>query len=107
MQEIVEAAHRYLDKFFAGFEIDEGMAAAVGGFVDAHFGSAFLGANGTRMDSYVGESVVAEIGFEELAILGLGFDGYDFAGWTSKFPEEAGKVADVGANIQEIATRSI
>jgi hypothetical protein len=96
-----------MDKFFAGFEIDEGMAAAVGGFVDAHSGGALLGANGTRMDSYVGESVVAEIGFEELAILGLGFDGYDFTGWASKFPKEAGKVTDVGANVQEIAARSI
>jgi len=40
-----------------------------------------------------------------LAILRLGFDGNDFSGGASELAEEAGKVADVGADVEESAAR--
>ena len=53
------------------------------------------------------EAVVAEIGFEELAVLRLGFDGNDFSGGAGEFAEQAGEIADVGADVEEIAARGI
>ncbi len=81
------------------------MAAAIGGLVDAHFGGAFLCAYSARVNGHVPQIVVAEIRFEELTILRLWFDGYDSPGWAGEFPEEAGKVADVGADVEKIAAR--
>ena len=83
------------------------MAAAIGGFVDAHFCGAFLRAYGAGANRHVGEGVVAEIGLEELSILRFRFDGNDSSGGTGEFAEKAGKVANVGADVEEIAARRI
>src|SRR6266436_3140446 len=81
------------------------MAAAIGGLVDAHSGGAFVRADGAGVYRDIGQMIVPEIGFEQLAVLRLGFDGNDFSGGASELAEEAGKVADIGADVEESAAR--
>ncbi len=83
------------------------MAAAIGRFVNAHSCDAFFRAYSARVDGYVGQIIVAEIGFEETAIVRLWFDSYNLSGWTGEFAEEAGKIADVSADVEEIAAQRI
>ena len=70
-------------------------------WVDGHFLCAYR----ARVNGHVPQIVVAEVRFEELTILRFWFDGYDSPGWAGEFPEEAGKVADVGADVEKIAAR--
>ena len=102
LQKIVEPANRHLNKSLAAFQINHGMAAAISRLINAELCSALGSADGAGVDRDVGDAVAPEVFLEKLAIQRFRLDGNNFSGWTSEFTEEAGKVADVGAEVEEV-----
>ena len=103
-QQFVERTNGDFNEFLAGFKIDEGVTTAVGGVVDAHACCVAFSADRTAMNGDLGqETVVAKIGFKQTLIERLRLDRDDFPEGTGKFAKQTGKVADVGANIEEVA----
>ena len=88
--------------------IDAGGAVVVaggGGGVDDLDGAGIVGEGG-GVDFYEGWGAIGgEVGFEALAVYGVGFVGVDFSGGADELGGGEGEVAEVGAAVDEPVAR--